>query len=359
MRAANLKTELVDWKVLNGQGDRGKSDELMRHVATLFSLTASHCTEDQVETYELVLQRLADMVGARSRSYAAQKLCHLDNAPYELIRRFAFDVISVADPVLRHSPLLSDRDLIEVGGSKGEAHMVAICMRQSLSEVVTDVFIRHGKSTVLIKLAANSSARITETGMAELQKRAANDQGLSDELTRRNKSDEPKDLASSTPAAPSAAVKLHELWEQVAPTVDESAYDLSRHSYLARYRFDPSLFKVERLVKQGLLDMGILHQFASNDQFADVVCSMSHLSGFPHQVVARMMSSLHWDQVLCFFKLLGVSDQLLKELLCCGPWMLCLTPTQVQAVKKQYKHLNMEAAKTRALLWPHDGLLLD
>ena len=35
MQTANVKTELVDWKVLNGQSDNGKSDELMRPCCVL------------------------------------------------------------------------------------------------------------------------------------------------------------------------------------------------------------------------------------------------------------------------------------------------------------------------------------
>lgn len=359
MPAANLKTELVDWKVLNGQADHGKSDELMRHVATLFSLTANHCTQEQIETYDTVMQRLADLVCAETRSFAAQKLCHLENAPREIVRRFAFDVIGVADPVLRFSPVLTDEDLIEISNVRGEEHMVSICMRQELSSFVTDVLIQSQHGSVMIKLAANGEAEISPGGMTILRHAAANDQPLSKELaTRVNKSIEVDDsMSNGTERVGNLDVKM--LWQKIEKTVPETMYDLSRHSYLARYRFDPSLFKIERLLKQGLLDKGIVRQFANNDQFADVVCCISQMSGFPHQIVARMMACLNWDQVLCLFKLLGFSDRLVKDLLQCGPWMLCLSPGQAIAVVNQYRQLNVEEAKSKALLWSKDGLLLD
>ena len=359
MQAAKLKTELVDWKVLNGQGDRGKSDELMRHVATLFSLTASHCTEEQVRTYDTVMQRLADLVGAETRSFAAQKICHLDNAPYEIIRRFAFDTILVADPVLRHSPVLTDEDLVAVGDAKGAEHMVSICMRKDLSHLVTDVLIQSEQGSVLIKLATNCEAEISPVGMSLLKAAAANDPTLSRELAHRNCTEDKVEEHATQGMDWSGNLSLSQLWQEMESAIAEPLYDLSRHSYLARYRFDPSLEKAEKFHSKGLLDNGILRQFANNDQFADVVCGIALMSGFPHQIVARMMSCLNWDQVLCLFKLLDFSDRLVQDLLECGPWMLCLSRNQCVAVVKLYRQMTREEARSRALLWPQNGLLLD
>ena len=360
MQAANPKTELVDWKVLSGQGDRGRSDELMRHVATLFSLTADHCTQEQIETYDTVMQRLADLVCAETRSFAAKKICRLTNAPHEIIRRFAFDLISVADPVLRNSPVLTDDDLVEISDQKGEQHMVSISMRKSLSMVVTDVLIRSEKGSVLIKLAGNSEAAISPVGMRVLQSQAANDQVLARELIQRDNVIR-LERQPSAPASnePQGSVSLPELWQQIEPTVPEAMYDLSRHSYLGRYRFENSISKAERFSKQGLMNKAILRQFACNDQFADLVCGISVKSGFPHEIVARMMSSVQWNQVLSLFKLLGFSDRLVQDILECGPWMLCLSRNQCSAVIKQYLALTVEEARSQALLWPQDGLLLD
>ena len=359
MRTATLKTELVDWKVLNGQGDRNKSDELMRHVATLFSLTAENCTEEQIATYDTVMHRLADLVGEETRSFAAKKISRLGNAPRDIVRRFAFDAISVADPVLRFSPVLTDQDLVEISDVKGTEHMVSICVRKDLTSVVTDVLIESEQGSVLIKLAANSSADISNAGMRLLKRAAANDDHLAKELAYRSKARGEEASPKSTSLERVNHLSLANLWKDVEARIPGPYYDLSMHSYLARYRFDSSLNKIDKLERQGVLDKGILRQYASNDQFADVVCGVSRMSGFPHQIVARMMATLQWEQVLCLFKLLGFSDQLVEALLGCGPWLLCLTPNQTAMIIKQYRLLSVEQARTRALLWPEDGLLLD
>jgi hypothetical protein len=359
MQAANVKTELVDWKVLNGQSDNGKSDELMRHVASLFSLTASHCDEEQLATYDTVLQRLADLVGEETRSFAAQKICHLENAPHNIIRRFAFDAIKVADPVLRHSPVLTDKDLIEVSEVRSDDHLVSISMRKTLSSVVTDVLIRTGHGTVMIKLAANAGADLSEESMQALDEAAANDRFLANELASRIAEKDQSRKSISFSAFPSRQVDLNRLWDEIEPKVEERFYNLSRHSYLARYRFDPSLTKIEKLFEQGFLGNGVLRQFACNDQFADLVCGIAKLSGFPHQIVARMMSSLEWDQILSLFRLLSFSDELVHDILECGPWMLCLSSGQCNAVQRRYRQISLEEAKINVNRWPTTGLRLD
>ncbi|TLP48378.1 DUF2336 domain-containing protein [Cohaesibacter sp. CAU 1516] len=359
MKTATLKTELVDWKVLSGQGDRNKSDELMRHVATLFSLTAEHCTDEQLATYDTVMQRLADLVCEETRSFAAKKLSTLGNAPHQIVRRFAFDAIAVANPVLKHSPVLTDQDLIEVSDVKGKDHMVAICFRKQLSCVVTDVLIESEHGSVLIKLAANTDAEISPIGMRVLKNAAANDQALAKELSRRDKVNGVEDVKAAAPLKRTNDLSVASLWKDIEAQVPGPLYDLSMHSYLARYRFESSLNKIDKLERQGVLDKGILRQYASNDQFADVVCGIARMSGFPHQIVARMMATLHWEQTLCLFKLMGFSDQLVESLLSCGPWLLCLSPNQSMMIVKQYRLLTVEQARSRALLWPQDGLLLD
>nr|WP_321456253.1 DUF2336 domain-containing protein [uncultured Cohaesibacter sp.] len=360
MQSANVKTELVDWKVLNGQSDHGKSDELMRHVASLFSLTASHCDDEQLETYDTVFLRLAELVCEDTRTFAAQKICQLENAPHNIIRKFAYDTITVADPVLRHSPVLTDHDLIDVSKKRGNDHMVSICMRKSISSVVVDVLIKSGHSAVMLKLAANSGAEISVSGKRVLEQAAANDAGLARELANRKQevaatSSSMKINRSSHPQS----VDLRTVWVQLEPRVEERFYNLSRHSYLSRYRFDQSLTKIEKLDEQGFLGNGVLRQFACNDQFADLVCGIARLTGFPHQIIARMMACLEWDQILCIFRLQRFSEELVRDVLECGPWMLCLSANQSNAVLKHYRQMSDEAALDIVNGWAETGLLLE
>ncbi len=360
MTAAQLKTELVDLKVLSGQGDRGRSDELMRHVATLFSLTSEHCTPEQIRTYDTVMERLADLVGVETRSFAAKKLCSLANAPYNIIRRFAFDTIRVAAPVLRKSPVLTDTDLIEVSDARGVEHMVEISMREELSGTVTDVLIRSENESVLIKIAANDNAEISSIGMSVLKSAAQRNRELARELANRNDSSKGQTAqhVRKTDAAP-RHLNLETLWQQLEPKLGPECYDLSGHGYLARYNFAPSLVKIDNLARQGRLEKAILRQFASYDQFADVVAGLARMTGFPHEIIAQIVSGQKWDQSLSLFKILGFSDRMVQDLMSCGPWKLTLSQNQSNAILAQYRQMSVEDARSKVLLWTENGLVLD
>ncbi|MCT4656406.1 MAG: DUF2336 domain-containing protein [Cohaesibacter sp.] len=356
---AALKTELVDVKVLDGEGATGKSDELMRHVSSLLSLTSDHCTDDQIYTYDVVLQRLSDIVDVKSRAFASEKLCSLPRAPYALIRRFAFDVIRVAGPVLRKSPVLSEQDLIDVSDARGVDHMVAISFRRDLSCAITDLLIGYGHGPVLLQLAANGKAQISKEGMDALKALAANDTDLADRLEKRQEQIAQLQLVKNADSPLAKELDLSAIGRDLEANIPADKLDPSTDPYLARYSFEPSMKKIASLQKLGRLNEVSLLCFAGHDQFADVTCGIAALSGLSVPLLARMMSSLHWEQVLILLKSMEMSDKLVSELLCCGPWKLRLSRNQCVEILRHYRQMSVEEARTKMLEWPKTGIILE
>lgn len=356
---AALKTELVDMKLLDGEGGRGKSDELVRHVSSLFALTSEHCTDEQIYTYDVVLQRLADIVDVEGRAFASNKLCTLQNAPYSLMRRFAFDVIKVAGPVLRKSPVLSDQDLLDVSDERGADHMLAISCRKDLSAKVTDLLIHYAHGPVLMQLAANGRAQISQKGMTFLRQMAANDAQMAESLKQRQAQHDQLRLVKNPTSPLAKELNLSEIMRDLEARIPAEKLDLSRDPYLARYKFEASAVRAKELEKKSRLNETSLLRYAGHDQFADVICGIAQMSGISYKIIARMMSSLHWEQVLCLFKVMRFSDRLVSELLCCGPWKLRLSRNQCIAILKQYRQMSVEEAHAKVLLWSQNGIILD
>jgi hypothetical protein len=356
---AALKTELVDWKSLNSEDQQGKGDELIRHVSSLFALTARHCTDEQIYTYDVVLQRLSDIVDVEGRAYASNKLSTAKNAPYSLIRRFAFDVIKVAGPVLRKSPVLNDQDLQDVSDECGAEHMLAISCRKDLSAKVTDLLIHYAHGPVLMQLAANGRAQISQNGMALLTQMAANDAKLAQNLEQRQNQQESMRLVKNPTSPLAQNLELCELVRGLESQIPSEKLDLSHDPYLARYRFEASVKRAKDLEKNGRLNETSLLRYAGHDQFSDVICGIAQISGISYKILARMMSSMHWEQALCLFKALRFSDRLVSELLCCGPWKLRLSRNQCVSILKQYRQMSVEEGHAKVLLWSQNGILLD
>ena len=82
------------------------------------------------------------------------------------------DDITVAGPVLKLAPRLTEADLVDLAKTKSQAHLQAISARKVLGEAVTDVLVRRGDREVARSVADNRGARISETGFFRLVERA-------------------------------------------------------------------------------------------------------------------------------------------------------------------------------------------
>lgn len=109
------------------------------------------------------------MTLARDRSLAVREAMSaavkdLQHAPNALVRHLAFDPeISVAEPVLAHSPALNDRDLVDaVNEAPAPGAKTVIARRPDLAPAVADAVARSEDVAAIGSLLANPSAQIRE-----------------------------------------------------------------------------------------------------------------------------------------------------------------------------------------------------
>lgn len=111
-----------------------------------------------------VLTILADDPSPAMRQMLAQAVQALEHVPREVVRGLARDEEpAVAEPVLRHSPQLTDDDLVgvlKVAPTRGR--MAAIAQRPDLSHRVADAIVRTDDIDAVALLLGNHSAQIRE-----------------------------------------------------------------------------------------------------------------------------------------------------------------------------------------------------
>lgn len=110
------------------------------------------------------LESLARDQATEIRCILAEALKELPNAPHAVINRLARDVeLSVAGPVLLHSPILTDEDLLDIilNGPIAGA-LSAIAGRRGVSASVADAIARADDEVATAALLANASAQIRE-----------------------------------------------------------------------------------------------------------------------------------------------------------------------------------------------------
>src|ERR1700726_4563556 len=108
----------------------------------LFVGGAEQYSEEQIDLFDEVFNRLVIDLETAVRAILANRLAPIPNAPRTIIRSLAFDdSIEVAGPVLTYSERLDDSALIYNASVKGRPHLLAISQRHSLAESVTDLLV--------------------------------------------------------------------------------------------------------------------------------------------------------------------------------------------------------------------------
>jgi uncharacterized protein (DUF2336 family) len=182
-QAASVIEEL-EYVLAAGSSDR--RTEILRRVTDLFLGNADDLNSEQNGLIDDVLAHLIRQIETTALAELGEKLAPVDNAPNGVIRTLArHDEIAVAGPVLAQSVQLTDRDLVEIAGSKGQSHLGAISERTRLAAAVTDILIQRGDTGVVRKLSQNQGATFSDRGYVTLARRAQTDERLAENLSVR------------------------------------------------------------------------------------------------------------------------------------------------------------------------------
>lgn len=121
-----------------------------------------------------VLAVLAQDQVVRVREILADTLKDLAIAPPEVVRRLAIDEsLTVSLPVLQHSPVLSDDDLVTiVSSTQADERLQAIAKRPTVSARVADAVAATGSEGAVAALLGNNSAQIREETLDRLIEQA-------------------------------------------------------------------------------------------------------------------------------------------------------------------------------------------
>ncbi len=137
---------------------------LVRVLTDLYVQKSAHSAEEERHYTELVL-RLIDSVDLATRATIAKKLGAYASAPPAVARRLARDVIEVAEPVLRHSRVLTAADLDAVVRDFGASHASVIAARR---EPAPPVAAPRVQQQAAVPTSAQGARRDTEIGLADL-----------------------------------------------------------------------------------------------------------------------------------------------------------------------------------------------
>lgn len=155
---------------------------VVHSVAEILKNDISDVERDQIADIILSLLRQAER---DLRESLSERICVMDGVPEDVVLYLAHDIITVAKPVLKHSPILTQQDLLYIIQSKGREYWQAIAERKLLDSAVVDALVERGDETTALNLLLNERISLKVTAIeafAELSKYSEN---IAEPLLRR------------------------------------------------------------------------------------------------------------------------------------------------------------------------------
>ena len=159
--------------------------QLFENIADLFLSSEGRLTERERALMTDILGKLIDDVEAEVRRTLAERMAVLPWAPRDLVLRLAEDEAAVARPLLLHSTVLKDADLIDLVRQRSQEHRLAIAMRSGIGAAVSDALIEAGEGDVIEALIRNQDAHLSRQAIDYLVEESRRVDRFQEPLLRR------------------------------------------------------------------------------------------------------------------------------------------------------------------------------
>lgn len=271
------------------------------------------------------LEALAEDQMVRVRAILSNALKDVAHAPPSVILTLAKDPeLTVCSPVLEFSPVLSDKDLLEIiKSSPVQGAMNAIAKRKALKDSVSDAIARTGEEEAISHLLANDSAQIREDTLDFIIDRAPNHIVWHEPLVMRPK------LSPRTVRRLASFVAMNLLDRMqkrldlddstlvaVADAVETrlEADSKDKQEELDWVQKDDMDDRVNRLYREGSLNAGAVERALSQGEKRFVLKALAKMSDVSPTVVNNIITSRNPKAVVALAWKAGLRPQMAGQL---------------------------------------------
>ncbi|MVT65284.1 DUF2336 domain-containing protein [Bradyrhizobium pachyrhizi] len=337
------------------RGDPKRRAEAARRLGELFLQGAASFRPDHIDLFDGVLTSLVPHAELAARVDLAERLALLANAPRHLVGQLAReDEVAIAGPLLRRSPVIDEKVLVEIANAKGQGHLLAMAERSKLSTALTDVLVRRGDRDVIRCAAGNAGAAFSDASFTTLVQRAGQDGVLTLRIGRRD--DLPPEhlkglLAGSIDvirrrlhavAKPErqAEIKLamKEI-EGVIVQVEGRDFTAAQRAILALHR-------------AGELNEAAVAGFAKAFKYEECVAALAAMAGVKIVTLDRLISGDRYDPILIASKTIGFEWPTVRALILMrlGPNRVP-SPADIEGARVNFVRLMPSTAQRVVEFW--------
>ena len=228
----------------------------------------------------LVRRALAEVCAASART------------PRPLVVALACDVPEVAGPVLAHSPVLTDADLVDAAALGDEPVRAVIARRHHLSHAVCGALAEIGELDTLLALAENPTARMTAGRLLRMVERRGDEPALREALLART--DLPPEVRHAIGLAVAQALSTFVsgrgwLGPARCERIEREAGESAALDACAGAGAAATARLVRHLRATRRLNAGLILRAVLSGRCAFAEAALADLSGLDHAAVARAM----------------------------------------------------------------------
>lgn len=344
--------------------------QLLKDVTDLFFESAESLSTTETDYFGDIMGKVAFEMEAKVRQALSERLARHAGAPHDLMARLANDTIEVARPVLQHSPVLTDADLVAIASLRSQDHLAAVAIRPNVSEAVSDQLVARGDDRVLVNLVSNRGARFSRAGLAAVVTRAETNSQLHKPLV--NRGDIPPDMLHQMFWIVSSQLRQKILEatanipaEELDRILAESEAEITRSlgatvkqkkAAVSGPAFDPATIDVaEQFARNkesaGQLTQDLLVQLLRQGQVAYFLAGFGRLTGVDTQTARRVLYDPSGEAAAIACKAVGFSSVYFSNLLLMTDQSGSRRPEEVQKLAELYEQLSPETAQRAMRFW--------
>ena len=280
---------------------------VLQKLTELFLDGADSYSNESISVFDDLMSRLIERIERQALIELSNKLAPVERPPQNVIGQLSqHDDIEIAEPVLRQSPGISERDLVLIAQTKSQNHLYAIAGRAQISKPIADVLVDRGDSRVAGKVASNTGAQFSRWGFSRAVERAETDASVA--VAVANRADLPTDLLGELVRKASAIVQRRLMANSTPETQRRISQVLRTVSEQVVRSNTPSGRDGRPLIKRDSAELRArILQCAENKDVGELTDALATLAGCPAGTIQRLVNAASYEAFVAVGKACGMT----------------------------------------------------
>lgn len=302
--------------------------------------TSGFYDQDDAEFFGGILEELAYSLERQVREGLARRIAEEERAPRQLVLRLSHDEISVSQPLLQHSPVLTEDDLVEISSTRSQDHLLAISQRMEVGIRLSSILVTRGNDHVVHHLAKNPNANMSRETIDRVADRSKSCQQIQAALIDRK--DVPREVLVDLLDHVSAKVKKDLINKLDENYLDETVASMKLN--ICEGEKSRAGLHIEELHERHALNEQAILRFISNDEPVEFLLGLARLFSVDVKTARQIVDDKTGRALLFSCRSNKFSPEAFKKIASSSFTAMSSDPIVVLPLVKMYSQVSEENA---------------